>query len=217
MRYFKITSIAYFLFLLCIFSSCIGEFKADFFNKYAKDKDSRPDEVIRELQIQKGEKIADLGSGGGYYTFRFSEEVGIEGIVFAVDTDSSLLDRLKSESVKKKIENIEFILARQNQSGLKENSVDLLFVRDVFHHLPEPDKYFCNIKNALKATGRVAIIDYKKTGSLSFVTLFGHYTDPEVIVKTLENCGFILDKKHDFLTKQSFQIFKIDPSKSQKN
>lgn len=194
--------------LLISFVGC-SKLKSAFFNKFANDEDSKPNEILKELNIQNEEKIADLGSGGGYYTFRFSEIVGKNGKIFAIDTDEKLLKNIESQAKEKEITNIEFILSKEDDSTLKEKSVDLIFVRNVFHHLPDPKKYFCKIKESLKTNGRVAIIDYKKTKTLSFASLTGHTTEPELINKVMEDCGFSLFKKLDFLPKQSFQIFQM--------
>jgi len=44
------------------------------FNKRAGSDESRPDEILSHLDIRSGESITDVGSGGGYFTYRFAEE-----------------------------------------------------------------------------------------------------------------------------------------------
>ena len=46
-----------------------------------------PDRVIQSLDIEPGDRVADLGAGDGYFTFRLAEAVGPSGIVYAVDID----------------------------------------------------------------------------------------------------------------------------------
>ncbi|MBD3414825.1 MAG: hypothetical protein GF421_10400 [Candidatus Aminicenantes bacterium] len=55
------------------------------FNQRAGAKESKPDEILKHLNIESGESIADIGSGGGYYTYRFAEKAGEEGRVYAVN------------------------------------------------------------------------------------------------------------------------------------
>ena len=86
--------------------------------------------------------------------------------------------------------------------------VDMLFLRNVFHHLHEPEKYFKNIKKLLNEDGIVALIDYKKEKS-SFTGKSSHYTPENVMNAEMEKAGFYMFKKFDFLAEQSFMLFKI--------
>ena len=90
--------------------------------------------------------------------------------------------------------------------NLPEKSVDLFFLRNVFHHLPDRVEYFKNIKKLLKDDGKIAIIDYKKKG-FSFTGLFGHYTPENVLMDTMDKAGFSPLEKFDFLPDQLFIIF----------
>jgi arsenite methyltransferase len=44
---------------------------AKMFNKKASNPKNKPDEIINNLKILPGQHIADKGSGGGYFSFRF--------------------------------------------------------------------------------------------------------------------------------------------------
>lgn len=194
-------------FILLTNAYCAG-IKAYFFNSAAENEKSRPDEVIRESKVTQGEIVADLGSGGGYYTFRFSKEVGESGKVFAVDVNVELLDLIKKNAEEKNIKNIIVTKADKNGVNLQENSIDLIFCRDVYHHLSGHEDYFRNLKKAAKKGGRLIIIDYLPKPFWSFHNLTGHYTLKETIRETLEKSGWIFDSEKDFLEEQSFQIFK---------
>ena len=65
------------------------------------------------------------------------------------------------------------MLAKDNGLILPEK-VDLFFLRNVFHHLPEPVEYFKNIRRFLNNEGKVTLIDYNKKG-FSFVGIFGRH------------------------------------------
>jgi len=96
-----------------------------------------------------------------------------------------------------------FILATEDQIALPEAGLDLVFARNVFHHLPEPGKFFAKLKRYLKIGGRVAIIEHKKKG-FSFVSLFGHHTVPEEIVREMERAGYMTGASFDFLPDRTF-------------
>lgn len=181
--------------------------KAELFNKKASDPKNEPDEVLNALGLQSGQVVADIGSGGGYFTLRFAETVGIEGQVFAVDTNLDFLEFVKKNAKEKGLTNIETVLATEDNPVLLEKSVDLVFMRNVCHHIANRVEYFKRLRNALKPDGRVAIVEYRNGGGLSFHRLFGHFVPKETIRKEMKKAGYQLEKDLDFLPKQSFMIF----------
>jgi ubiquinone/menaquinone biosynthesis C-methylase UbiE len=176
-------------------------------NKRASAEKFKPEQVIASLCIKPGDIIADIGSGGGYYTFEFAKRVGEIGKVYAVDTEQKFLDYIKSEIKKQGITNIETVLIKNDEIGLLENSVDLMFIRNVYHHLPEPIKYFARTKKYLKPHGRIALIEWNKPHAHLFLR-GKHFTPEAEIVNTMTRCGYLISKKFDFLPEQSFIIFR---------
>ncbi len=183
-------------------------FRLNMLNREASSPKNRPEKIIKSLNIQNGDIIGDIGSGGGYFTLKFAREVGKEGKVYAVDTNQKSLTFIEDQSKKEGLTNIKTVLVDENGLSLPEKGFDLFFLRNVFHHLPEQVEYFKNIKQFLKKDGGIAIIDYKKKG-FSFTGLFGHYTSPEGLVDKLEKAGFYPSETFEFLPDQSFIIFKM--------
>ena len=169
---------------------------------------NKPEEVIQRLNIKDGDTVADIGSGGGYFTLEFSKRVGKNGIVYAVDTKQTYLDYIKNQSKQEKIENITTVLITESEISLPEESIDIIFLRNVFHHLSEPSNYFNKLKKYLKPNGKIAIIDHKKKKGFSFVYIFGHYIPEEEILKEMEKSGYSLAETLYFLPEQSFNIFR---------
>lgn len=176
-------------------------------NRRASAPGSKLGEVIESLNIQESDTVADIGSGGGYFTLEFAKRVGKSGKVYAVDTKQENLDYVKAQSEREGINNVVTVLA-DDEIGLPEKSVDLVFMRNVVHHLPEPARYFADLKRFLKPDSRVAVIDYKKGGGFSFTQLFGHYIEEAVLLDEMERAGYDAMARFDFLPEQSFNIFK---------
>ncbi len=176
-------------------------------NREAASPGNKPDSIVKNLEIYDGDIIGDIGTGGGYFTFEFSKKVGKNGKVYAIDTNQKSLDFIKDKSIKREINNIKTVPANENGLYLPEK-VDLFFLRNVFHHLSKQEEYFKNVKQFLKDDGKIAIIDYKKKG-FSFTGIFGHYTPEGVLISKMENAGFSVFQKFDFLPEQSFIIFKM--------
>lgn len=167
----------------------------------------KPAEVVRALDIRPGDHIADLGSGGGYFTFRLAKAVGPTGRVYAVDVDEGLNKALAERAKKEGYANIEVILARVDDPLLPKSGVDLIFISNTYHHLKDRLNYFANAKKYLRSGGRVAVVEFNGKGWVSGMP--GHYTEKEVIQKEMKAAGYTLERDLDFLTRQHFLIFQI--------
>ena len=205
------------IFLLALnsifFISCYMKPTAEGFNKTAAASKSKPDKVIQSLHINEGMFIADIGAGGGYFAERFSYSVGANGLVYAVDINKSFLTYIEDQLNKKNIQNIQTILAKTDESNLPDSCCDIIFLRNVYHHINSPIDYFRKLKSKLKKYGVVAIIDYKPASFFSlhfftFANIFNHNTDPETILKEMNLAGYQKIQKFRFLKTQSFQVFK---------
>ena len=178
-------------------------------NREASSPKSSPQRIIDSLRMQEGQTIADIGSGGGYFTLEFARKVGKTVKVYAIDTQLKYLDFIKSQSEKEGLDNIIFVLAAGGEMNLAEAGLDLVFARNVFHHLHESTKYFRNLKRFLKPAGKIAIIEHKPKSGFSFVSMFKHYTPSEVILQEMEKAGYFLTASFGFLPAQTFSLFEV--------
>ncbi|MDI6819349.1 MAG: class I SAM-dependent methyltransferase [Candidatus Hodarchaeaceae archaeon] len=133
---------------------------------------------------------------------------GPEGKVYAIDTNLKFLEFVSEGARKKGLDNVETILATGDRLNLPEKSIDLVFMRNVTHHIPNRVEYFRNLRNAMKPAGRIAIIEYKQGGRFSFRGFFGHYIKKEIIVEEMAEAGYQLVEDFDFLPEQSFTIYR---------
>ena len=180
-------------------------FAAKMFNRRASDPRYKPDRIMDVLALQKGQVVADVGSGGGYFSLRFANAVGKEGRVYAVDTNPKMLEFVRQSAIEKELDNVETRLIEGDDLPFPERALNLVFLRNVCHHLPNRVDYFKKIRNMLKPEGKVAIIEYTRSGV--FRSLFQHYVLQETIVNEMTDAGYQIWKAFDFLPDQSFTIF----------
>ena len=80
------------------------------FNNPDRERWEKTRENMEKFNIRPGERIADVGSGPGYFSFKFADIVGDEGKVYAIETNPMHLDFLRRHIDKKKISIIEVVV-----------------------------------------------------------------------------------------------------------
>jgi arsenite methyltransferase len=174
-----------------------------------RDDWQHPQKVVAALNIGPGDRVADLGSGSGYFTFRLADAVGPGGKVYAVDIDQDMVELIAKRVRQETRSNIEPVLATPNDPLLPKNGVDLIFTSNTYHHIDKRIAYFANLRKYLRPGGRVAVIDFDRRSW--FEGLFRHYTPKEFIKPEMEQAGYSLQEDLDFLDRQSFLIFTLKP------
>jgi len=172
-----------------------------------RDQWQQPEKVIAALQIRPGEKIADLGAGGGYFTFKLAAAAGPTGKVYAVDVDREMVELINNQAQKDSVKNVETILAKIDDPQLPKEGVDLIFTSNTYHHFDDRITYFTKLRKYLSPSGRLAIIDFDRRAW--FEGLLRHYTPSEFIKREMEQSGYSLQQELNFLDRQSFQIFSV--------
>jgi arsenite methyltransferase len=159
--------------------------------------------VVADLALAQGAKVADLGSGGGYFTFPLAEAVGPNGLVYAVDVDEGMNSFVRSEARERGLANVRTVLAAEDDPRLPER-VDLLFTSNTYHHLGDRAAYFRRVRERhLAPGGRVAIVEFRpEVGS--------HSTERSTIESEMTAAGFRLAKSFDYLERQHFLLFTAD-------
>ena len=172
-----------------------------------RDEWQQPQRVMDVLNIRPGDQVADLGSGGGYFTFKFAEAVGPAGKVYAVDIDRDMVDLIAKRARQENASNVDPILARPDDPLLPQAGIDLIFSSNTYHHIENRVAYFSNLRKYVRPGGRVAIIDFDRRAWLE--GLLRHYTPSEFLKREMEQAGYSLQQELEFLDRQSFLIFTI--------
>jgi len=179
-------------------------------NKLASLPKNQPNKIINELQLTEGTRILEIGVGGGFFAEQFSTKIGKSGVYFGVDTEDVFLENLST--INSELDNIKSIKSLSESIPIIEEKFDLIFSRNVFHHLHNRTEYVKAASHLLTKNGRICIIDYNEQAVLMKLT--GHYTSKELIIKELNEAGFVLEIDGVFLNKQSFLVFKQSSDKN---
>ncbi len=173
-------------------------------NDPSRDVWQKPQGVVEKLSIARGSRVADLGAGGGYFTWHLAKAVGSRGTVYAVDIEERAIDMIFKEMVSSGTPNVRPVRAEPHDPRLPE-PVDLVFSCGTYRHIHDRVAYFRSLAASLRPGGRVAILDVHPHGIVS--GLFGHRVKKEEVRREMEDAGYLLLEDYDLIDRQHFQIF----------
>jgi ubiquinone/menaquinone biosynthesis C-methylase UbiE len=150
-----------------------------------------PSERLREIGLAERMTFLDVGCTLGFYSFSASSIVGEKGLVYALDINSALIDYVSNRAKKYQVKNIKPIVANAENTGLPEESVDVVFLHLVFHDIENKQSALKEFFRILKKEGKL-VIDEETAMS------------PDKIRKLAEQEGFTFSKS----LRKSIQIFK---------
>jgi ubiquinone/menaquinone biosynthesis C-methylase UbiE len=125
--------------------------------------------------------VLDYGCGPGGYVIPASELIGEKGRLYALDVMPIAVEMVKHLVEKKKLHNVETILS-DCDTGLPDNSLDVVLLYDVFHDLENQDSVLKELHRVLKPEGILSLSDH-------------HLKEKEIVSKITSRGLFQLSKK----------------------
>ena len=147
----------------------------------------KPDEVVAVLGLTPKMKIADIGSGTGYFAVRLAKAAS-EGKVWGLDIETSMVAYLNERAAKEGHGNLKSLLATVDDAKIPEK-VDLVFICNTYHHIGERIIYFKKVAQNLAPGGRLAIVDFKM-GEIPVGPPEKHRVSPNQLQQELKAAGF---------------------------
>ncbi len=121
---------------------------------------------ITLANLQPGEVVLDLGSGGGLDCFLSSKQVGEDGYVIGIDMTPEMLERARKAADKMGIHNVEFRKGFLEDMPVDGDSVDVIISNCVINLSPDKPQVFAEMLRTLKPGGRVSVSDIVTSGEL---------------------------------------------------
>lgn len=148
-------------------------------------------EILNRCEIEKGMRVADVGSGTGLFTRLFAEAVGDAGWVYAVDISPRFLEHINSWAKTERVSNVTGVYCRENSVSLPPESVDVVFVCATYHHFEYPVSSNSSILRALKKGGSLVVVDFERIPGKSREWILGHVrAGKETVKKEIVASGF---------------------------
>ncbi|MGA2118155.1 MAG: class I SAM-dependent methyltransferase [Bryobacteraceae bacterium] len=127
-----------------------------------RDEMQKPGVLVRDMGLQSGMAVADVGTGVGYMLPFLSKRVGTDGKVVAEDIFDDFLAAAKQKVSEANLQNVTFIKGTETDPNLPEGQMDMVLALDVYHHFNYPEKMLAAIHKSLKDGGKLVVVEYYK-------------------------------------------------------
>ena len=159
-------------------------------------------------QLNPGETILDLGSGGGIDVLLSARRVGPSGKAYGLDMTDEMLALARENQRKAGVENVEFLKGEIEHIPLPDNSVDVVISNCVINLSGDKDRVLREAFRVLKPGGRFAVSDVVTHGEVP----------PDVRQNMLLWVGCIAGALNDYdyvakLAKAGFDGIEIEPTR----
>ena len=149
--------------------------------------------------LQPGERVLDLGSGGGIDCFLAAQQVGPTGHVTGLDMTQGMLELARTNQAKLGLTNVEFVQGEMENMPLPDGSVDVVISNCVVCLSPDKDAVFQEAFRVLAPGGRLHISDMMaltnegpaRTDPEAWASCIAGAEDRDVYLNRLRNAGFV--------------------------
>ena len=159
-------------------------------------------------QLNEGETVLDLGSGGGIDVLLSARRVGPTGKAYGLDMTDEMLALANENKRRAGVENVEFLKGEIESIPLPDNSVDVIISNCVINLSADKPRVLREAFRVLKPGGRFAVSDVVRRGDI-----------PEEIAKNVElwiGCvagALEVEEYKSLLTAAGFQNVDIEPTR----
>lgn len=189
----------------------MGHQGMDWLERPERQREERVDKLIRNLKLEAGLTVVDVGAGSGYHSFRMAAEIG-EGKVFAVDIQDEMLAEIRSRSRKSGADNVFPLKGTATGFELPPDAplADRVLMVDVYHEFSHPAEMMRAVSDALHTDGLLYLIEYRMESKWVPIKKV-HKMSEDQALREMEAAGFEMVKNMGNLPWQHCLIFKKRP------
>lgn len=118
-----------------------------------------PLKVVRKMNLHKTDRVADLGSGIGFFAFPMAARA--ESVV-CVDIEKKMLEVLAERIRKRRVRNMLTLRGNIQEPPIADASVDHVLAAFVYHEVEDPRILVYECGRIVKPAGRLTIVDFQK-------------------------------------------------------
>jgi ubiquinone/menaquinone biosynthesis C-methylase UbiE len=112
-----------------------------------------PCKALNAAGLESGQKVLEVGCGPGFFTAPAARIVGQTGSVHALDINPLAIEKVQQKIAEKGVTNVKTILADAAQTGLPDQSFDLVFLFGFAHSVGNVENILTELHRILKPAG----------------------------------------------------------------
>jgi ubiquinone/menaquinone biosynthesis C-methylase UbiE len=116
-----------------------------------------PYKVLNAAGLEPGQKVLEVGCGPGFFTIPAARIVGEKGSVYALDINPLAVERVRQKIEEEGVTNVKTILADAAQTGLPDQSFDLIFLFGFVHSVGGLENILTELHRLLKPAGILSV------------------------------------------------------------
>jgi arsenite methyltransferase len=109
--------------------------------------------------LGSGERVVDIGSGGGFDVFIASQQVGPDGHVIGIDMTQKMLDKSRRTAAQMGVSNVEFREGLLEQIPVDDGWADVVISNGVINLCSDKQLVMTEIIRVLRPGGRLQFAD----------------------------------------------------------
>ena len=189
----------------------MSHFGIEWLERKEREMEENTSQLLKNLAVQPGTAIADIGAGSGYHSTLLSKMVGT-GKVYAVDVEPEMIAYLKARIKLEGHKNIIPVLSTEQKVSLPANSIDIMLLVDVYHEFSFPYEMTLSMLEALKPGGKLVLVEFRaEDPNVPIKTI--HKMSEQQAVKEFKASGFLFEKNIGNLPWQHCLIFRKPKNK----
>lgn len=130
-----------------------------------RDQWQNPDLIMDRLKIADGDRVADLGAGGGWFTIRLAGRVGSSGVVYAQDIQPQMIEAIERRVQRENLGNVKTVRGTATDPRLPPG-LDAVLIVDAYREMDDPARpevivtLLRNVAASLNLQGCLGVVDF---------------------------------------------------------
>ncbi len=121
----------------------------------------QPEALLRKLGLERGDTMADVGCGPGFFTVPAAQIVGPEGLVLAADVQGEMLSAVKSRVTEYGLTNVRVVKTSDTEVPIPASTCDFVLLAFVLNEIGQRASFLHRMGRLLKPGGRIAVLEWE--------------------------------------------------------